>query len=309
MQQQPPRAIIAGLVAAYLVATPIVTWLAIVYSSLGAPWWAVTALWHAQALLLGIWCALGAAPLRRKCLVSLTALVWLWAMPAARQLEISGFPALGWPWQTYAVIYGSQLLYLVVPFAASFAGIALTTKVWPRWRIVAGAAGRAPGAAQFSIGQLLVAVAACTPFLLAARLVHDYWAGLPVRNASNFVLLCMIESPVAATLAILSTWAALGRNQLVLRMGVAPLLLLPAVLLSCFATKTSAGGTVIHILFVELQMVVSVSTLLVFRWTGYRIDAIRPCSPFVEEPQSPLAAGDGMTGTGTTSCKPENPSS
>ncbi|HET6882940.1 MAG TPA: hypothetical protein VFI31_22415, partial [Pirellulales bacterium] len=199
------RPTVKALVVAHLVATPLVTWWAIVNSSLGAPWPAVTALWHGQAVLLGIWCGLSAAPLWHKCRASLTGLVWLSAMPIARVLSLYRVPPFGRAWLSF---FGLQVLYLAMTVAASITAIVIARKVWPRWTLMTASSNHPPMASQFSIGQLLVATAACTPVLLAAKLLHDHVALYPLRSALDILSDLVIDSPLAATVALLSTWAA-----------------------------------------------------------------------------------------------------
>jgi hypothetical protein len=280
--QRLSRRLITGLVVAHLVVPPVLTWLAIVYSALGAPWPAVAAVWHGQAVLLGIWCGLAAAPFPRKVFMSLTALVWLSAMPTARQLMFTGLPPLGRVWLSYATVFGLQPFYLAVTFAASAVAVAVARTVWPRWRLITAATLDGPRASQFSIGQLMLGIAACTPWLAAARLLHDYGTFLPVRNLFGAILLSAVDSPLPAAVALLSTWAALGRGHVTGRMSAACVLLLLAELLSCFATRTEASRIVGAIVFREVQMMVTVSTLLAFRWQGYRVGAMPSGSPFLQ---------------------------
>ncbi|HET6879160.1 MAG TPA: hypothetical protein VFI31_03330, partial [Pirellulales bacterium] len=75
---------------------------------------------------------------------------------------------------------------------------------------------------------------------------------------------------------------ALGRRHVIGRIAVVPFILLLAILLNCFATRTPTPRIFSAILFEELQMLIAVATLLLFRCQGFRIGTVPTGSPFAE---------------------------
>ena len=269
--ERPSPKITAWLVSAHVIATPIITWLAIVYSALGAPWREVSALWHAQAVLLGIWYGLSEAPRWLKRWLSLAGLLWLCSMPTAREVSMRGL-AIGFPWTAYLIWFGFLPLNLFFSFIAAAIGLVVSKVVWPRWRlVVTGADSDDSTVPQFSMKQLMVGVAACTPFLLAARLTHDYIDMAPPHGFATGLLFAVVQSPLAAAVALLSAWAALSRRFVLARLAAASIALPLAVALVGYATKYPLFRVVGHVGFEETQLAIALATLLLVRWNGYRI--------------------------------------
>jgi hypothetical protein len=271
-----------AVIAAHLLIAPFVTWLAIIYSTLGAPWRAVTALWLAQAALLGEWCALSSAPLKRRLGVSFVGLVWLSAMPTARQIVLHGIPPRRLGWLALTRVYGHYPLYFGIHFAAAVSAVAWARYVWPRWQLVAtGGGSQLAPVPQYSIGQLMLGVLACTPLLLAARLTHDY-IRLEAGDLPTWLLGSLIYSSLTAAIAALSVWAALGRTHLMTRLVIALLAAPIAVTLVCFATQAAPSEVAAQIGFEEMKLAVVLVTLLFYRCSGCRIAAAPPArSPFM----------------------------
>lgn len=263
----------AWVVAAHVVATPTITWLAIVYSALGAPWREVHALWHAQAVLLGAWYGLSSASPRARRWLALTGLLWVCAMPTAKELSQRGVLPVGFPWTSLILRFGLQPFYLFLSFAA--AGFALTFAriLWPHWRVVTMDFGAsAAPLPQFSIKQLMIVITGCTPVLLLAKLAHDHLNLFPIQSLSAVLLSALFGTPLAAAIAVLSMWAALGRRFLAARLAIAPIALLVVVLLASYAEKDPSTRIVGYMVFEGTQLAIVITTLLLFRCNGYRIE-------------------------------------
>lgn len=261
------------LVAAHIIATPVATWLAIIYSALGAPWREVHALWHAQAILLGTWYGLSTTSPARMRWMSLAGLLWLCAMPTAKELSQRGLLRLGLSWTSLSLRFGLQPLYLFVSFTAAALALAFATTVWPRCRVVATSHDSDDvSAPQFSMKQMMIAVTVCTPVLLLARLAHDHIDVAPVHSLATVLLDALFGAPPAAVVALLSTWAALGRRFVVARLAVTAFAIPVAVFLVWYAEKYPSAQIVGHMIFEETQLIVALLTLLLCRWNGYRIE-------------------------------------
>lgn len=264
----------AGVVAGHVVATPTITWLAMVYSAVGAPWREVAALWHAQAVLLGAWYGLNSASPRPRRWLALTGLLWLCAMPTAKELSQRGVLPFGSSWTSLILHFGLQPLYLFLSFAAAAFALTFAKTLWPRWRVVtlgSGSSAAAP-APQFSIKQLMIAITGCTPVLLLAKLAHDHLNLFPVHSLATLLLSSLFGIPSAAAIAFLSMWAALGRRFLAARLAIAASALLVVVLLASYAEKYPSTRIVGYMVFEVTQLAIVVATLLLFRWNGYRIE-------------------------------------
>lgn len=268
--QKPSTKLTAWLVAAHVIATPVVTWLAIVYNTLSAPWHEVHALWHGQAVLLGVWCGISSAPPLSRLRRSLAGLFGLCAMPTLREISLRGLPKVGAPWAAY-VNLGFQPLYLGLSFAAAAIALVFARTVWPRWRLVTVDDSRNARAAQFSIKGLMLGTLGCTPWLMGARLMHDHLNLFPVHDLSTALLVALLESPLAAAVGLLAAWAGLGRSYVALRLAAAVLALPLVVLLMGYATKQPPARIIGRIVFEEMQLAVALVTLLVCRWNGSRI--------------------------------------
>lgn len=263
----------AWIIAIHVLATPAITWLAIVYSALGAPWREVHALWHAQAILLGTWCGISDAPRPRKRWLSLAAMLWLAAMPTAKELAQRGFLPVGFPWTSVVLRFGMQPLFLLLSFSVAALALAIASTLWPRWRVVIAAPdSRNAVAPQFSMRQLMIGITACTPVLLLVRLAHDHLDVAPVHDVTTLLVSALLGTPPAAAVAILSIWAALGRTFVVARVALAAIALPVAVFLVWYAEKYPASRIIGHVVFEETQLIVALATLLLVRWSGYRLE-------------------------------------
>lgn len=268
--RRPSTAFTGALIATHVVIMPIVNWISLTRDVESLP----TAYdrWQSQIVLLGIWAGISAAPLWFRACVSLTGLLWICAMSVGQFLLSFGIS--GTTFGDYAAFFRVDVLYLGVPLAASISAVALARTVWPRWRIsTAGAAVEPTRVTQFSVRQLLFGTLACTPILLSVRLMHDH-VNLDALGRPSTLLYASVQSPLPATIALLSIWAALSRTYVGIRLAVAPLLLLVVALLIYYALKFENPAIVTDTMSRESQFAIVLVTLLACRWNGYRIERV-----------------------------------
>lgn len=243
-------------------------------------------------MLLGIWCAIGTAPLKRRLGLSLAGTLCLSVEPVGQMLINLGFRIPAMDFREWAVLFGIMLFVFSVHFAVAAGAVVFAKTVWPRWRLAAvGADLQQPAISQFSMKQLLLGVTACTPLLLASRLVHDH-VNLESLDRPTRILAILVESPLAAVIALLSLWAALGRTHTILRCTGALLTIPLAVWLACFAARVAPSDMVVRFCLAETKFTLAFVTLSVCRRNGYRIETV-PGDAYPSEPPTVASTSSG----------------
>jgi hypothetical protein len=205
-----------------------------------------------QAALLGLWLVFGKTPWKSRSAICAVALIAIWA---TFSYALRGPRALTWGGTTFDVvlIFGDALAVAILAILLRRAGWVIERDAQPT------PPDAAPARIQFTIVDILLFTTVAAVSLVAVRLIRIYV--LPNRpvDALGLYMLQIAGANLCAT------WAAFSRRRIRWRLLAAPFVM--ALALPAYYIERQWDLPAV----VFIQAAITAVTLLVVRWTGYRL--------------------------------------